>query len=233
MLSADDPSYIQLIALPKHATFRLDVFAGCPLLFRVNGMNTNWIQSRFDDLPLHQLCYNINYATTDTLASIQTNDQALTVEDAMGMIPLHILCYNPSATPNMIKQLVLKNHNAAQVTNIIGMTPLHMYLISRCILSLFDLQRASMNNFDNVSPAAIALLKQDGDECDIHEMVGMGLEFEVMDVVLSLNGKFIGAELGKKNEETGLHPFMSGAISRQCRLAEVYMMTLTNSNILL
>ena len=52
----------------------------------------------------------------------------------------------------------------------------------------------------------------------------MRWEYEVMDVVLALNGRFIGADLSKKNVVTGLYPFMSLAISHQYRLMNIYMM---------
>ena len=39
-------------------------------------------------------------------------------------------------------------------------------------------------------------------------------------------------ELSKKNELTGLHPFMSGAQSHRCQLVDVYMAVLKNVNIL-
>ena len=35
--------------------------------------------------------------------------------------------------------------------------------------------------------------------CDIHQMIGMGLDYEIMDVVLALNGICIGEELSKKH----------------------------------
>ena len=141
----------------------------------------------------------------------------------MGMAPLHVLCSNPYATPDMIKQLVSKNHNTVHVRNVNEMTPLYMYLLTKHVISHVDYQKVSSNDLDGVSEVAIALL-DDGAEHDIHEMIGMGLEYEVMEVILALNGRCIGDELSKKNEVTGLYPFMSGAISHQCQLADIYMM---------
>ena len=43
---------------------------------------------------------------------------------------------------------------------------------------------------------------QDGAEYDIHDMIDMGLGYEVMDVVLALSGRRIEVELNNCNEET-------------------------------
>ena len=132
----------------------------------------------------------------------------------------------------MIKQLASKNCNAGQVKNNVGMTPLHMYLGKKHILTHIDHQNVYQDDEDlsTVSPIpAIALLK-DGAECDIHQMIRMGLEYEVMGVVLALNGISIEVELGRRNEVTGLYPFMSGAMLQKCRLADIYMMGMANVN---
>ena len=223
-------SALQMIVQPKHTTIEGDVFADCDTLHRTNEPNIiNWLQTRFDNLPLHQLCYSINGATIDKLASIQVDNKALTAEDAMGMTPLHVLCSNPFATPDMIKQLVSKSQHVAQVRNIINMTPLDIYLINKHVISSVDYQRVSTNDLSGVSPVAVALLA-DGVEWDINEMIDMGLEFQIMDVILALNGRYIGEEVNKKNKLTGLYPFMSGVISHCCKLADVYTMTMMNIN---
>lgn len=218
-------SALQVIALPKHVIVRPAAFVRCEILNRVNIPDiTNWLKNRFDDLPLHQLCYNINHTiTADKLASIQIDDPTLTAVDAMGMTPLHILCCNPSATSSLIQQLVSKNHDAAQIRNIAGMTPLHSYLISKYVISHDDHQKVSSNDLKGLNPVAVALI-QDGTRYGIHEMIYMGLRYEVIDVVLALTGRCVGTEVNKKNEATGLYPFMSGAISHQYRLVDVYMM---------
>ena len=53
---------------------------------------------------------------------------------------------------------------------------------------------------------------------------GLGLKYEVMDAILVLNRSSSERELDRKNEKTGLHPFISAVISAQCRLDDVYMM---------
>ena len=201
-------SSLQMIALSKHISIEDEneyyMYDNCNLLHGTKQPNiTNWLQTRFDDLPLHQIFYsvddnNINSsdsATTDKLASIQVNDKALIAEDAMGMTPLHVLCCNPFSTADMIKQLVSKNQSAAHVRNNVGMTPLHIYLIIKNVIS----HPEDLNGFEH----------------DIHKMIDMGLEYEIMDLVLAFNGRCIEVDLSKENETTGLYPFMSGLISDQ------------------
>ena len=222
-------SALQVIALPQNAIIEDGAFDDCNLLHKTHQPNMiNWLQTRFDHLSLHQLCYNINTATTDVLASIQVNDHALVAQDTMGMTPLHILCSNPAATPDMIKQLISKNHDASQVKNMFGMTPLTIYLITKHIISQDDHQ-SNLNDLNGISTIATKFL-QDRPEYGINELIYMGLECEVMDVVLALNGRCFGEEVGKHDEMTGLCPFMCGAISRQCKLGDVYMMAIASVN---
>lgn len=180
----------------------------------------DWLQSRFDYLPLHQLCCNINSFITDKLASIKMNDEELTTENPMGMTPLHVLCSNPSETPDMIKQLISKNHNATQVRNIFGITPLHMHLMNKSGISYHDNQSKSYIIVDYMHSLIVTLLP-DGAKYEMNEMIDMGLEYDAMDVVLALNGQCIEVELSNKSKATGLHPFMNEARSYQCRLADV------------
>ena len=59
-------------------------------------------------------------------------------------------------------------------------------------------------------------------------MVEMGLGYEVMDVVLTLSGRRVEAELNNYNEVTGFYPFMSAAISHKYKLMDTYKMTIAN-----
>ena len=104
----------QMIALSKHATFVEDLtFGDCAMLNKSNQPDiTTWFKTCFDDLPLHQLCYNISDTTTD-ISIIQINNKALIAQDALGMTPIHVLLSNSFATPDMIRQCVSNNCDAA------------------------------------------------------------------------------------------------------------------------
>ena len=41
------------------------------------------------------------------------------------------------------------------------------------------------------------LIQDELEYCDSHQMIGLELKYEVMGVMLALNGRSIGAELGK------------------------------------
>ena len=69
------------------------------------------LQQRFDNLTLHQVCYD-PAITLDSLTKAikqineSNNDDDYKHVDAFDMNALHILCYNPNATDEMISTLV-------------------------------------------------------------------------------------------------------------------------------
>ena len=95
-----------------------------------------------------------------------------------------------------------------------------------------DDSSVSTNDAYDVSSIAITLLKYAGTENGIYEMISLGLGYELIDIVLTLNGMCIQYELSKKNILTGFYPFMSGAMSPQCGLSDVYKIAKANVNIL-
>ena len=203
---------LQMIALPQNVTVADDAFTHCDMLNRVTNERDiiNWLKTRFDDLPLHQLCYDINdtNTATDTLATLEINAEALIAQDAMGMTPFHVLLSNPFATPCMLCLLVSKNLSAAQVRNNFRLNPLGIYL------ERIDCPRSVADE-----------LSLDGADYNIHEMIGMGWDIKLIAILLALKGNRFGEELNNTMDEaTGLYPFMTGAMLHQCRLADVYMM---------
>lgn len=74
---------------------------------------------------------------------------------------------------------------------------------------------------------------RDGVEGDLCKMISLGLEYELMDLALAMNGTSFKVESSRKNEITGLYPFMTGAMSPHFGLADVYMMAMVaNASIL-
>ena len=211
-------SSLQTISIPNKATnLGLHAFTSCDKLhiqrLGERGLN-DWLRTRFDELPLHKLCYNINETTESKLTSIQANAESFLEIDAMGMTPLHILCSNPCATPNMIKQLLSKNQAASHIRNADGMTASVMYLICKNLISYKD--------YKNGERSEIINLLQEGAIHTLSEMIWMRLGYDVMDVISAFNQKCIGEELYVRDEATGFFPFMITALSRDYELGDLY-----------
>ena len=131
---------MQIIYIPHQAEVDPNAFIICPLLSTtLEEHGADCMNSRFDELPIHQTCYKLNNNTNHTnddiiiiyFYSLQDNDPALLQVDIMGMTPLHILCANPAATKDMIKPLYSKNTAAAAIQNVNDMLPWHMYVVNK------------------------------------------------------------------------------------------------------
>jgi hypothetical protein len=172
--------------------------------------NNTWLQQRFDDLPLHQACYNNNknaLITRSILQNlIQQHASMLTVTDAMLMTPLHILCCNPTATTEMIQLLKAAQPHASSMRNVMNKTPLMMLLESR--------SRKKYN----------ALHDADGQLLPLVGLLKHGLDFEALEMIMSASGNemVLVSELQHNDEASGLLPFMYGASLVNCGLDVVY-----------
>ena len=147
---------LQVIDIPHQAEGHPDAFNDCKLLSTIlEEHGTDCIKGRFDELSIHQTCYNFKDTTAinsiiDYFHSLQDNDPDLLQVDIMGMTPLHILCANPEVTKDMIKQLYRKNTEAASIRISNDMLPWHMYAVNKdkqlCMLYEADSRYATMND---------------------------------------------------------------------------------------
>jgi hypothetical protein len=192
----------------------------------------NWFQQqRFCHLPLHQLCYtNIHGLTKDELSSIESNDPRLIEQDRFGVTPLHIVCCNPQSSVEIIEEVYNKNHDAATIVNVTNMTPWHMYLIAKGLITYGELHAmiANHNNVENSEARDVsrdvsrAIWREDAIGNNIHGLIGMGLDYDVYRVTLSLHGVIFYEECNRFSEITGLYPFMLLAASNQYTLCDLY-----------
>ena len=104
---------MQVIGIPHQAEVDPTAFDDCHLLITtLEEHGTDCMNGRFDELPIHLICYNfsnnVSQADNDRIInyfySLQDNDPDLLQLDIIGMTPLHILCANPAVTKDMIKQ---------------------------------------------------------------------------------------------------------------------------------
>jgi hypothetical protein len=173
--------------------------------------NITWLRQRFNDLPLHQACYNNNINTfiteTTNLRSLlqQHNASMLTSTDAMIMTPLHVLCCNPTATLESIQMLKAAQPDAASMRNVMNKTPLMMLLETK-------------------SDKYSAFHDEDGQLLPLVGLLEKGLDVDALEMIMSVsaNDMVFVSELQSNNETSGLLPFMYGASLENCRLDIVY-----------
>jgi hypothetical protein len=188
------------------------------------------MKGRFDELPIHQTCYNFNNTTSSVdiinyFYSLQDNDPALLQADIMGMTPLHILCANPADTKDMIRQLYSKNTAAAAVRNVNDMLPWHMYVVNK------DKRFRMFKAFTTMTDTARMIMSN---EFDADKLVDANLDIDTKKMYLMLTGSSLGEWLETVNTVTGLYPFMSMATeSNDYNLEEVYDVAMMNLNSIL
>lgn len=87
-----------------------------------------WLQHRFDNLPIHQACYDVELRPATLSTLISENKDSLALTDAMNMTALHVLCCNPSVTAEMIEMLISAHPETINMKNVVGMDPLMVFL---------------------------------------------------------------------------------------------------------
>ena len=147
----------------------------------------------------------------------------------MNMTPLHVLCSNPFATTDMIKQLTMKfpSHREG-CSSKMKITPLDMFLMSETVISNNDCIELSIGKCVT-SPNAVALVRLIP-TYNLHEMIRLGLKYDVLNVISYFNGKELIDEL-YTNKEWGLYPFMTAAISPNCSVADLYRLVLSSKTV--
>jgi hypothetical protein len=174
-----------------------------------------WLRQRFDNLPLHQACYNKHKPNTNQILQnlIQKHGTSiLTSTDAMLMTPLHILCSNPTSTLDTIQ--ILKNAQPDVVTmkNVMGKTPLMILLETKNVESYNTFHDKNKNEDGKLLPL-VGLLKK-------------GLDLNALEIINVLSNDEMILDLVSQcqhqDEISGLIPVLYGASLRTCTLDVVY-----------
>jgi hypothetical protein len=217
-------SSLSSISIPPSVTKIYDgAFSKCHALQQrqINGRNchqyiSTWLRRRFDNLPLHQICYNdTSTLDTNTLNSLlQQHVSMFTSTDAMLMTPLHVLCCNPTATLEMIQLLIAAQRHTSLMRNAMNKTPLMMLLESK----------SKKNN---------AFHDQDGQLLPLVGLLEQGLDHDALEMIWTFDDKIVlFSELEKRDEVSGLLPFMYGASLSKCSLDVVYKLVMKRVDLL-
>ena len=220
------------IALPKHCHTHNDndvdgMFLGCEALDQrltdrddtIHQDNTLlWLKHRFDNLPIHQACYNPKLDVSTLSKLIQDNKHTVSSTDAMGMTALHILCCNANVTPKMIRMLKGAYPEAASVTSVTNMTPIMLFLACR------GMKQEELEKGCPQSITSLMRLGLNGDELE--------------DVLYILEAYYAGEhnkliyDFAKQDKTSGLLPFMDAASSSKCSLDLVCMLAMRHPELL-
>merc|ERR1712038_165365 len=192
-----------------------------------------WLRQRFDDLPIHQFCYNYAYTTKenhrkmlDVLKRMLSTSTARSTDD-LGMTPLHILCSNPNVKGDMITIIKSEFPCAASMTdNVMKLSPLEMFLVCNnltfgCEDTIDDAGHAQRPK-PLCSRQRLQVKKQQPPPKlpTLCTLLDEGIKLNDMECILSLDDR-LSSELGERNEKYGLHPLMFAATSH-CDLSIVY-----------
>jgi len=171
---------LSTIELPKMSMAHCMAFAECTLLEKLcssaghSGI-VDWLKTRFDDLPLHRLCYqaDIESLPVEIDKCIQENSSNMINEtDEAGLTALHLLALNKKAKSREGFCALFRSASAASIPliemitakDVHSQTPIHYAcqqddIIKTLILSLQDAAEKSHSKLHSLCPSVIPQLK--------------------------------------------------------------------------
>ncbi len=239
---------LHLVHIPNTVTtIGIGAFERCDTLNqrRTNaGLNNDphiatWLRQRFDYLPIHRACHDLNNnaqsrsqsqfaSAVDRLSTLVRDNEpaALAATDAMGMTPLHILCCNPRATAEMVRVIVEGDPSLVTQMDITGSTPLQLFLKCRNFIKADDDDDQDDDYEKGEMPPTI------------YDLLKRGIKSDDLNIMLVLNkNKGIdlnfNLSLSRRDESTGLLPYMSAATLSQCGLDVVFILAMENLDIII
>mmetsp|Transcript_32968 Transcript_32968/g.38370 ORF Transcript_32968/g.38370 Transcript_32968/m.38370 type:complete len:438 (-) Transcript_32968:1918-3231(-) len=243
------------IALPKHVKFiakcgefnseRYPYFSICDTLEKrnstldhrnnvtTNTINdsttdiTSWVQKRFDHLPLHELCYNPKVTKDEIQTVLQKNKRKDTIEaiDSLGMTPLHILTCNSYSKPEIVQYVLQLYPYASKVQNVNNMIPMQLYLKCHNVNLSSQKNEEGMVRKHRIPGTAKDIKKEEVyHRFTLNQIIQQGMDGDRLEYILALDNKAL-LELEMQHEDTDLYPFIQAALSVQCSLDVVYVLT--------
>ena len=121
---------LSMVAIPELLPCVGDrAFGECPLLdIGASALGTDvfgWLRTRFDFMPVHQVCYRADVSREKIAECIKTHPASTKTVDSLGMSPLLVLLLNEKMEPDMVEELLNSHSNLAKVAGPRGMYPLH------------------------------------------------------------------------------------------------------------
>lgn len=175
-----------------------------------------WLEQRFNNLPLHQVCYDsdVTLERIRSAISLACNNDMVKAVDDVGMTAMHTLVCNPFASSLMMKEVAHVNSMVDQMVCkakcTAGLTPLDLYLeVNNLRTNLLH------SNFPlSDSPISIWKLLETGDQ----------LQWRHIESIIAIQNST--EEQYLQHVDTGLYPFMMAACLAQCNLEKVFHLAL-------
>jgi hypothetical protein len=121
------------IEIPQSVTkIENQAFYGCLLLAKgaAAGANTKaveeWLKTRFDDLPLHQVCYKSDVTREKITTCLERYPDSVKLLDSLDLSALHVLLMNGKVTLEMVDVLLKAHPSALKDVGPLGMYLLHL-----------------------------------------------------------------------------------------------------------
>lgn len=162
---------------------------------------TQWLETRFANLPLHRACYEYDVNCEELQSIITKYPDSLELTDDAGFTALHILACNPNAGSDAFKLLVENCPTLWKKTAINKLSAIEM------------------------------LLKAKGFECDrrkrtisLSNALKQGMQWDDIQILFTLDKSILKEQL-QKDEENDLYPFLIAAEAEFCALDISYRLT--------
>ena len=191
----------------------------------------DWLKNRFDNLPLHQLCYNPDI-TIEALTNIPNDEPFLQSVDKMNMTPLHVLSCNPNTTLEMIQTFASKCPDAALVKTKNDTFPVDLYHLKQLPSLLVPRDDHFLDGGGGVlkynKRNEIMKLMNRGTKYTIHDVIECGVDYDMKlwDILLAFQGSSVSEQLSSQDNITGLFPLMTAAVVKDQPLDLVYKLAM-------
>ena len=214
---------LKLIAIDNSTPMSSDFFYNCNILEqrKIDGQNyhtdiSTWLHQRFENLPIHQACYNYTKTLTINFLStlIEENRSSLTYADAMGMTILHILCCNPNVTAEMIKlvQTAMTLGKTQNDDNDDDNNKNSGRIIDPPLLLFLKCRRSIPFHLDEYEVASAS----------IHSLLRHGIQLHDIECLYALKGDTVELDLHYRDKTSEMFPCMLAASLKSCELETVY-----------
>jgi serine/threonine protein kinase len=163
-------------------------FGDCPHLemgaLKVGTDVFSWLRTRFDFMPLHQVCYRSDVTKEKIADCLFNHPNSIRAVDSLGMSPLIILLLNERMELDMVEELLKHNPDLVKLVGPRGMYPLHIACtipsVPLCVIKL-------LSNSVNMAGDPILTVKDDSGYLPCALAIR---SFQIDEVILHLYERF-------------------------------------------
>jgi serine/threonine protein kinase len=140
---------------------------------------THWLKIRFDNLPLHRVCYGANVTKEKILTCCEDYPEKVREVDNANLTALHVLMSNPRVELEMVEAFLEKYPKATKETDINGRNALHhacynshttVDIVNFCLSDIHKSSESSLlsaTDISNYTPCAVAIRQKRSQEIQL------------------------------------------------------------------